>query len=42
VLTQDKTTGEIHILLTVDVPAAEILKNDPVMNKYATLAPLKK
>ena len=36
-LTQDKTTGVIQILLTVEAPAADNLKNDTVMNKYATL-----
>ena len=40
-LTQDKATGEIHVLLTVEEFAVDSLKNDPLMNKYADLVTIK-
>jgi len=34
---QDKTSGDIVILVTVEVPAAEYLQSDPLLKRYGTL-----
>lgn len=34
---QDKNSGDISVLVTIDVPAAEYLKSDSLLRKYGTL-----
>jgi len=34
---QDKNSGDISVLVTIEVPAAKYLKSDSLLRKYGTL-----
>ncbi|KNC96614.1 hypothetical protein, variant [Spizellomyces punctatus DAOM BR117] len=37
ILTQEKTSGDVFVLMTVEAEGADRLKTDPLLNKYAEL-----
>lgn len=37
IMTEDKDSGEVSIMMTVEEAGADRLKADPLVNKYATL-----